>query len=333
MLTDGLEELGSYAFRECFSLKEIMLPATMKTIGTCALDYCENLKDVTCMATTPPAYKKGNSKLYGSECPMDLMTLHVPAEAVALYKAAAGWKDFGTIVAIDAPAVVEPRSADDPLPTVEELAGVDLTDAIVDGVYYNLDENAGSGVKEDAEGNACIVIGETTDMAAIANTTPGEQEMAEKFKGIVILLEAGKGVLSIDAKTVGANMLAVKIGDGEEYIFKSVEKGTAKVVYDVKEPTFAYIYAVSNKAGDVRRAATAENGVMIYSIELKEPETLRGDLNGDGSVNVTDVTALINHILGKSEPTFNAAAADLTGDGVINVTDVSKLIEIILGKE
>ena len=56
---------------------------------------------------------------------------------------------------------------------------------------------------------------------------------------------------------------------------------------------------------------------------------LPGDVNSDGRVNVSDVSELINMILGISET--NEIDADLNGDGRVNVSDVSALINIILG--
>ena len=55
---------------------------------------------------------------------------------------------------------------------------------------------------------------------------------------------------------------------------------------------------------------------------------LSGDINGDGEVNVSDVTALINKILGSS--TYSDAVCDINGDGEINVSDVTALINLIL---
>ena len=51
-------------------------------------------------------------------------------------------------------------------------------------------------------------------------------------------------------------------------------------------------------------------------------------MNGDGKVNVSDVTALINMIMGIT--TMDATVADVNGDGKVNVSDVSALINIIL---
>ena len=53
---------------------------------------------------------------------------------------------------------------------------------------------------------------------------------------------------------------------------------------------------------------------------------LKGDVNGDGEVNIADVNAVINLILGGgSNP-----AADVNGDGEINIADVNAVIDIIL---
>jgi surface protein len=62
---------------------------------------------------------------------------------------------------------------------------------------------------------------------------------------------------------------------------------------------------------------------------LSDSMILRGDVNGDGKVNVTDVTTLVNMILGVMP--MNEARADMNSDGKVNVSDVTALINIILG--
>lgn len=84
------------------------------------------------------------------------------------------------------------------------------------------------------------------------------------------------------------------------------------------------------------RAATTEavsQTCADVSFMVTVGETvLRGDVNDDGVVNVSDVTATINYILGKNPEKFNFSTADVTGDGSINVSDVTGIINIILGK-
>ena len=56
----------------------------------------------------------------------------------------------------------------------------------------------------------------------------------------------------------------------------------------------------------------------------------KGDVNGDGDVNVADVTTLIAYILGNDVPVFITANAYMDDDDIINVNDVTALINYIL---
>ena len=53
-----------------------------------------------------------------------------------------------------------------------------------------------------------------------------------------------------------------------------------------------------------------------------------GDVNTDGSINIADVTALIDYLLGSGEVDLNCA--DVNGDSSINIADVTALIDKLL---
>ena len=64
-------------------------------------------------------------------------------------------------------------------------------------------------------------------------------------------------------------------------------------------------------------------------------ESLAGDVNRDGKVDISDVTALIDIVLGKDAAVpyqYDHDAADVNDDGRIDISDVTALIDIILGK-
>ena len=61
-------------------------------------------------------------------------------------------------------------------------------------------------------------------------------------------------------------------------------------------------------------------------------QLLKGDVNGDGTITIADVTALVNIILGKGNTEYKQAIADVNGDGSITIADVTALVNIILGK-
>ena len=53
-----------------------------------------------------------------------------------------------------------------------------------------------------------------------------------------------------------------------------------------------------------------------------------GDVNADGTVNVSDVTALVNQIIGSGS--YSAQACEVNGDGEVNVSDVTALVNLII---
>ena len=60
---------------------------------------------------------------------------------------------------------------------------------------------------------------------------------------------------------------------------------------------------------------------------IVEMQVETGDINGDGIVNISDVTDLISLLLNDGElPDY----CDVDGDGKVNITDVTALIDLLL---
>ena len=84
--------------------------------------------------------------------------------------------------------------------------------------------------------------------------------------------------------------------------------------------------------------AWTENG-NVYAHCLKEDGTLgtpedsiQGDVNGDGLINVLDIVLILDWILGGSDPTEEQlSTGDMNSDGIINVIDIVLLVEAIFG--
>ena len=87
-----------------------------------------------------------------------------------------------------------------------------------------------------------------------------------------------------------------------------------------------YIFALAGQPGK-------ENSGVICStpggirLTIHEKPVVKGDLNGDGVINSTDVMALFNAI--NSGDDLDATVADVNGDGVIDARDVMALYNII----
>ena len=82
--------------------------------------------------------------------------------------------------------------------------------------------------------------------------------------------------------------------------------------------------------GNALRFPTSEqaqvNAFRAY-FELRNM-VMPGDVNEDSQINIADVTALIDILLGAAEEN---ASADVNLDGQINISDVTKLIDVLLG--
>ncbi|MFR5774794.1 MAG: cadherin-like beta sandwich domain-containing protein [Oscillospiraceae bacterium] len=87
-----------------------------------------------------------------------------------------------------------------------------------------------------------------------------------------------------------------------------------------------YIFALAGQPGK-------ENSSVICStpggirLTIHEKPVVKGDINGDGVINSTDVMALFNAI--NSGDDLDATVADVNGDGVIDARDVMALYNII----
>ncbi|MBS4014161.1 MAG: choice-of-anchor J domain-containing protein [Bacteroidetes bacterium] len=61
------------------------------------------------------------------------------------------------------------------------------------------------------------------------------------------------------------------------------------------------------------------------------PTNNPGDVNNDGFINVLDVVWMVSHLNGSTPVGFNIANADVNGDTNVNIADLTALINLILG--
>lgn len=83
-----------------------------------------------------------------------------------------------------------------------------------------------------------------------------------------------------------------------------------------------------------RTAAFITAMTMAFGMCAISASALRGDISGDGKVNITDRTMLAAHVKGKKLLTGEKRArADVTGDGKVNISDVTALAAHVKGKK
>lgn len=112
---------------------------------------------------------------------------------------------------------------------------------------------------------------------------------------------------------------------------------TVNAVYSTSARNYYYsdkqFHAISGSrtitAGKAYLAAPQQptSGIATLNVDIFNT-AIKGDVNADGVVNVSDVTTLVNMILGITAK--NVALADIDGNGTVNVSDVTALVNLIL---
>ena len=74
------------------------------------------------------------------------------------------------------------------------------------------------------------------------------------------------------------------------------------------------------------------NTTAAYTVVFPvAPQVKLGDVNGDGSVTIADVAAMVDYLLGGDSTGFNVAAADIDGNQHVGMNDLASLIDMVLG--
>ncbi len=124
----------------------------------------------------------------------------------------------------------------------------------------------------------------------------------------------GENEATVTLMAEGDTIATAQVSNGATFAFESLDTERIYTLYVNDEP--------------VQELTFAEPDQDI-NLEINEETLLLGDVNRDGAVNVSDVTALINMILGVTEKDMESA--DVDGNTLVNVSDVTTLVNIILG--
>ncbi|MBO7467840.1 MAG: M60 family metallopeptidase [Bacteroidaceae bacterium] len=100
----------------------------------------------------------------------------------------------------------------------------------------------------------------------------------------------------------------------------------------MSELTRASIVLASGTTQRIASETEILQGYFDALMAWAEAPFVRGDVNLDGEVNVSDVTALVSIILESTSSSQSIENADINEDGAVNVSDVTALVSIILQK-
>ena len=293
-IPEGVTSFYSSAFWNCYRLTSINLPSSVTRLIGQPFGACNGLTDVYCLAKNVPETDYEAFDYVGVE----KVTLHVPAASIDDYLNTEPWSNFGNIVG-------------------------------------------------DVIGDNYLAINDVKAFVGKQIMVPVELVNDSEITGIQFDLILPEGITLEDYEWAG----------------RQGKKHSAN--FDYNEETGTYTMLIFSSSSDpfigndgtlinlvLNVDATMEEGQYGYgitNIKLVTPNettfnptntyaalfisnTLRGDANGDGVVDVTDVVSVVNYILGRPSNKFNFNAADVNSDGMVDITDVVGVVNIILQK-
>ncbi len=128
-----------------------------------------------------------------------------------------------------------------------------------------------------------------------------------------------------DATAATLMMKAAESGDADSRLITGITDKSYTVENLTANGTFLYRVKALYVNGTESAWSNVEEVTLSQSI-------LMGDVNRDGQLSITDVTALVDYLLDDTTD-IDTAAADLSGDGAITITDVTSLIDLLLASD
>ena len=287
-LPEGVTSVGDGAFYICPFAKTVYIPSTANVEGD--INYYFELEEgvncvITCMSPIPHPQAKYWNK--------GVAAIKVPAELVEQYKAQ--FPDIADkVMAVNQVGVMDKDSKISFAAGISEEA--DLGDAVIGDVYVTVGDGDGY---DSTDGS--IVLNSTmtaAEVAGIGSLAPGKSDIANRFNGLIVKVNAGDGTMVIDCKTVGKNTLNVKVGEAEPQAFVKTDKGTIEVAYRVGKETCVYIYGAEQEMADDAETAKA------HQVAACRPLSRAAALSASASENCVKIYAVgvsqstgINHTL------------------------------------
>ena len=116
----------------------------------------------------------------------------------------------------------------------------------------------------------------------------------------------------------------------ENYTFSDNEGEVAYLIVDIDPNIEEGTYPLILKNIEITDGNLNAHLVTYVKTTLTVSSYTIGDANNDGRVSVTDLTAIVSHIMGTTPANFIEKAADVNSDGRISVTDLTGVVNIIL---
>ncbi len=296
-------------------IKEVNIGCNITTLG----DFKFNPDVVNCYGQTPPTCTANTFASYDGQ-------LHVPTTAAAAYFTAPYWKNFTNLI-IDLTAKIEfdDSSADLFLNGQQQLTatvtpqGSSVTWDTTDPAVATVDNN---GIVTANGVGQCYIYATISSVPAVYDRSAINVSYPQITS--ITLSES-----ELEFKQVGETATLTATTTPEipslQPTWTSSDPSIANARFAIQDgATIIQVLGITKGVATI--TVTSTDGTATPDSCIVRVAMPTGDANGDGELDVRDITSLIDIIMNSS----NNPNADLNGDGEVDVRDITALIDIIM---
>lgn len=299
-IPNSVTSIGNSAFRACSDLNSIAIPNSVTSIGWFAFSGCSELNDVYSYIINPALISMDGSVFYRYPNNYTDRTLHVPYGTSEPYQTDTNWSQyFGSIVEMD-PVPASSIDLDKTEAVVIEGETMQLTATVLpEDATYKAVTWASSDPTVAAVSNEGLVAAVGLGAATItAMTTDGTNLSASCDVTVLQEIEL--------AESIQLNVTTAGLNEGSSLQLTATvlpENCDNTVLWASNNPSIATVdsngLVTTHGIGTATITAITTDGSNLSTtctVTLL-PVGVRGDVNNDGNISITDVTTLINYLL------------------------------------
>ena len=313
-LPSTLDSIGDYAFAGCTALVSVTLPASVRVVGNGAYVHCSSLRSLSVASGSRLERLEATALM---DCPKLTSVSLGPNAQVIGERVLAG----SAIEQLD-------LSASKKLTTIGDGAFVKMP--VKTAVLPTSVATVGDGAfLYDNELNQVNLGGHVTELSdyLLAGTSLNEVNLngMQRLGDGALYNVSTLSVVELPATTTWLGSLSMAGMTGMTALTCNATEVPA-----LGENVWA---GVNQKAIPLTVPPESKENYQVadqWREFLYEISWLRGDVNGDGEVNIADVNTLIDIILGGSFDDMTMLRADVNDDGEIGIADINEVQDIIL---
>ena len=323
VLPNSVIAIGEKAFVESTTLQRVEIPNSVKYILKDAFADCESLSEIVSYIQEPFEIQTSVFRDIANNA-----TLYVPAGTKALYEATEGWNVFQNIVELDAEQPTD-EPDDVEVTDISQMENAIYVIGAYEGVRggrMNLSVRIKNSVTaEGFDFDLILPTGFTvayTPEGNIDAEVSGERADDNTLRLLEPELSADGRSLHISASPTNKNAF-ISGNDGEVMIIG--------VMVDADVSIGDHSVTVMDAEIHDREATYPHINKVVSSITVCD-KTL-GDANGNNNFNGADYTSILHYLWDRPDPSFVMSAADVNCDGYISVSDLTAWIRLYLNRK